>query len=27
VMAELQRGYKLNERVIRPTMVKVAKKK
>jgi molecular chaperone GrpE len=27
VMAELQKGYKLNDRVIRPTMVKVAKKK
>jgi molecular chaperone GrpE len=27
VMAELQRGYKLNDRVIRPTLVKVAKKK
>ncbi len=27
VIAELQRGYKLNERVIRPTLVKVAKKK
>jgi molecular chaperone GrpE len=27
VIAELQRGYKLNERVLRPTMVKVAKKK
>jgi molecular chaperone GrpE len=27
VMAELQKGYKLNERVLRPTMVKVAKKK
>lgn len=27
VIAELQKGYKLNERVIRPTMVKVAKKK
>lgn len=27
VVAELQKGYKLNERVLRPTMVKVAKKK
>ena len=27
VIAELQKGYKLNERVLRPTMVKVAKKK
>jgi molecular chaperone GrpE len=27
VIAELQRGYKLNDRVLRPTMVKVAKKK
>ncbi len=27
VIAELQKGYKLNDRVIRPTMVKVAKKK
>ena len=27
VMAELQKGYKLGERVLRPTMVKVAKKK
>ncbi len=26
VIAELQKGYKLNERVLRPTMVKVAKK-
>lgn len=26
VMTELQKGYKLNERVIRPTLVKVAKK-
>ena len=27
VIAELQKGYKLNDRVLRPTMVKVAKKK
>jgi molecular chaperone GrpE len=27
VIAELQKGYKLNDRVIRPTLVKVAKKK
>jgi molecular chaperone GrpE len=27
VMTELQKGYKLGERVLRPTMVKVAKKK
>ena len=27
VTAELQKGYKLNDRVLRPTMVKVAKKK
>jgi len=27
VIAELQKGYTLNDRVIRPTMVKVAKKK
>jgi molecular chaperone GrpE len=27
VMAELQKGYKLGERILRPTMVKVAKKK
>ena len=27
VIAELQKGYRLNERVLRPTMVKVAKKK
>ncbi len=27
VVAELQKGYKLNDRVLRPTMVKVAKKK
>ncbi|MBI5302582.1 MAG: nucleotide exchange factor GrpE [Chloroflexi bacterium] len=27
VIAELQKGFKLNDRVIRPTMVKVAKKK
>jgi molecular chaperone GrpE len=27
VVAELQKGYKLGERVLRPTMVKVAKKK
>lgn len=27
VIAELQKGYKLGERVLRPTMVKVAKKK
>ena len=27
VMSELQKGYKLNDRVLRPTMVKVAKKK
>ncbi len=27
VIAELQKGYKLNERVLRPTMVKVAKQK
>ncbi|MBI3741415.1 MAG: nucleotide exchange factor GrpE [Chloroflexi bacterium] len=27
VMAELQKGYKLGERVLRPTLVKVAKKK
>jgi molecular chaperone GrpE len=27
VIAELQKGYKLKDRVIRPTMVKVAKKK
>jgi molecular chaperone GrpE len=26
VIAELQKGYKLNDRVLRPTMVKVAKK-
>jgi len=26
VLAELQKGYKLNERVIRPTMVKVGRK-
>lgn len=27
VIAELQKGYKLNDRVLRPTMVKVSKKK
>lgn len=27
IIAELQKGYKLNDRVLRPTMVKVAKKK
>ncbi|MBI5034966.1 MAG: nucleotide exchange factor GrpE [Chloroflexi bacterium] len=27
VIAELQKGYKLNDRILRPTMVKVAKKK
>jgi molecular chaperone GrpE len=27
VIAELQKGYKLNDRVLRPTMVKVAKRK
>jgi molecular chaperone GrpE len=27
VIAELQKGYKLNDRVLRPTLVKVAKKK
>ena len=27
VIVELQKGYKLNDRVLRPTMVKVAKKK
>ena len=27
VIAELQKGYRLNDRVLRPTMVKVAKKK
>ncbi|MCX7839924.1 MAG: nucleotide exchange factor GrpE [Anaerolineae bacterium] len=27
VIAELQKGYRLNDRVIRPTLVKVAKKK
>ena len=27
VMTELQKGYKLNDRVLRPTLVKVAKKK
>lgn len=27
VIAELQKGYKLHDRVLRPTMVKVAKKK
>ncbi len=27
VMAELQRGYKIGERVLRPTLVKVAKRK
>lgn len=27
VIAELQRGYKLGERILRPTMVKVAKEK
>ncbi len=27
VITELQKGYKLNDRVLRPTMVKVAKKK
>jgi len=26
VIAELQKGYKLNDRILRPTMVKVAKK-
>jgi molecular chaperone GrpE len=27
VISELQKGYKLNDRILRPTMVKVAKKK
>lgn len=27
VIAELQKGYKLNDRILRPTMVKVAKRK
>lgn len=27
VIAELQKGYKINDRVLRPTMVKVAKRK
>jgi len=26
VLTELQKGYKLNERVLRPTMVKVGRK-